>query len=70
MNQALNDTKKDEEGWGRYASIGEPPRPGTASGRQASASAIIGRTNATAIIKVAPAIARGECVALCVPTTA
>ncbi|MDI4237534.1 hypothetical protein OZ411_32495 [Bradyrhizobium sp. Arg237L] len=27
MNQGLNDAKKNEERWGRYAGIGEPPRP-------------------------------------------
>jgi hypothetical protein len=38
MNQGLSDAKKNEKRWGRYAGIGEPPRPwigiGTASERE------------------------------------
>jgi hypothetical protein len=32
MNHGLNDAKKDEEGWGRHAGIGEPARPGIGVG--------------------------------------
>ena len=70
MNQGLNDAKRDIERWGRHAGIGEPPRPWIGVDRQASANARNGTTNATARIKVAPTIARGEGVAACVPTTA